>query len=167
MDDTKSFNFFITRYLFYAFLGADQSCFHVMLQLNWKRVQNKIYKKLAVAIAPREGPRIQLSWMLLDASARFSPSPLVHPNRDQSFRPLLSPCCVCRSSPWSNASMDGNRSDSHNTFYHFFTRIRLRTRLFSNTNTKRMSRIRIHIWIFTPFEVQHLPKIFIDNLQLQ
>jgi hypothetical protein len=37
---------------------------------------------------------------------------------------------------------------------------------FSNTNTKRMSRIRKHIRIFTRFGRQHVP-FFIENLQLQ
>jgi hypothetical protein len=48
-------------------------------------------------------------------------------------------------------------SDSDNTFYHIFTRIRIRIRMFSNTNTKRMSRIRKRIWIFTQFGRQYLP----------
>jgi hypothetical protein len=39
--------------------------------------------------------------------------------------------------------------------------------MFSNTNTKRMSRIRIHIRISTRFGIQHLPISFIANLQLQ
>jgi hypothetical protein len=36
-------------------------------------------------------------------------------------------------------------SDSNNTFYHIFTRIRIQIRIFSNTNTKQMSRIQKHI----------------------
>jgi hypothetical protein len=39
--------------------------------------------------------------------------------------------------------------------------------MFSNTNTKRMPRIQIHIQIFTRFEKQHLPILFINNIQLQ
>jgi hypothetical protein len=36
-------------------------------------------------------------------------------------------------------------SDSNNTFYHIFTRIQIQIRIFSNTNTKQMSRIQKHI----------------------
>jgi hypothetical protein len=39
--------------------------------------------------------------------------------------------------------------------------------MFSNTNTKWMSRIQKRIRIFTRFGRQHLPIFFIDNLQLQ
>jgi hypothetical protein len=58
-------------------------------------------------------------------------------------------------------------SYSDSTVYHIFTWIRIRIRMFSNTNTKRMSQIRIHIRISTRFERQHLPIFFIGNLQLQ
>jgi hypothetical protein len=59
------------------------------------------------------------------------------------------------------------KSDSDNTFYHIFTRIRIWIRMFSNTDTKWMSRIRKHIQISTRFERQHLPIFFIENLQLR
>jgi hypothetical protein len=58
-------------------------------------------------------------------------------------------------------------SDSNSTFYHIFTRIRIQIRMFSNTNTKRTSRIRMHIQTSTRFERQHLPIFFIGNLQLR
>jgi hypothetical protein len=57
-------------------------------------------------------------------------------------------------------------SDSNSTFYHIFTQIRIRIRMLSNTNTKQMSRIQMHIRISTRFEIQHL-SIFIGNLQLR
>ena len=40
-------------------------------------------------------------------------------------------------------------SDSNSTFYHILNRIRIRIRIFSDTNAKRMPRIRILIWILT------------------
>jgi hypothetical protein len=43
------------------------------------------------------------------------------------------------------------KSDSDNTFYHLFTRIRIQIQMFSNTNTKRISPIRKHIHIFIRF----------------
>jgi hypothetical protein len=42
-------------------------------------------------------------------------------------------------------------SDLDSTFYHILTRLRIRIRIFSNPNAKRMSRIRIRIWIFTQY----------------
>jgi len=54
-------------------------------------------------------------------------------------------------------------SNSDSTFYHILTRIQIRIRMFLNTNTKRMSRMWIHIRIFTRFGRQHLPIFFIDN----
>jgi hypothetical protein len=39
--------------------------------------------------------------------------------------------------------------DSDNTFYHIFTQIRIQIRMFSNTNTKRMSQIQKRIRIST------------------
>jgi hypothetical protein len=58
-------------------------------------------------------------------------------------------------------------SDLNNIFYHIFTQTRIRIRMFSNTNTKWMSRIRKRIRIFTRFGRQHLPIFFINNLQLK
>jgi hypothetical protein len=42
-------------------------------------------------------------------------------------------------------------SNSDNTFYHIFSRIQIWIRMFSNTNTKKMSWIQKHIRIFTRF----------------
>jgi hypothetical protein len=64
---------------------------------------------------------------------------------------------------------DGIRmeSDSDNTFYHIFTRIWIRIRMFSNTNIKLMSRMRKRIRIFTRFGKQHLPIFFIGIFPLK
>jgi hypothetical protein len=59
------------------------------------------------------------------------------------------------------------KSDSGSTFYHIFTRIRIQIRIFSNMNTKRISRIQIHIRISTQFGRQYLPIFFIGNLLLR
>jgi hypothetical protein len=60
-----------------------------------------------------------------------------------------------------NLGMETDRirmeSDLDNNFYHIFTRIWIRIRMFSNTNTKRMYRIRKRIRMFTWFGRQLLP----------
>jgi hypothetical protein len=65
---------------------------------------------------------------------------------------------------WMKTDQIRMESDSDNTFYHIFTRIQIWIRMLSNTNTKRISRIRIRIRIFIRFERQHFPILFIDNL---
>lgn len=102
--------FFITRYLFYAFFGADQSCFHVMLQFNWKGWEIKFIKKGSFGkwcvlwplhLGKGQGYKCHGCFLMHQLG-----SPLVPSDRVQSFRPLqLSPCSVCHGSPWSNAAL--------------------------------------------------------------
>jgi hypothetical protein len=58
----------------------------------------------------------------------------------------------------SHLGMDSNRirtdTNSDVTIYHILFRIRIRIRILSNTNTKRIFRIRIHIRILTRFIAQ-------------
>jgi hypothetical protein len=43
-------------------------------------------------------------------------------------------------------------SNLDNTFYHIFTRIQIWIQMFSNVNTRWMSRIQKHIWILLNLE---------------
>jgi hypothetical protein len=57
---------------------------------------------------------------------------------------MMPDTATCRRSQWETDRIR-KESGSDSTFYHIFTRIRIQIRMFSNTNIKRMSRIRIHI----------------------